>query len=403
MREPRARVPTSMSDDAAVDNDDGCKFQHKYRLTMGMVFSIVCVVLVVAVLMMGVRLASVILFFRRTRKSRRRPPEFFSILLHISAIMTGACVLIALTAFVSFWTFFFELSYECMDDDGLGTAMIQNAEIYWIGTFLSYAFYVIWLVCRDRALQCEFFRTRPVLIYPPAVTAVVTYFVFWFYYHSCKDPIDTCWVGHEKVESVQDMQADVAEPVRIFDIVEILTTVYFTWIFLKALGPTGVGGVSSPVLRDVLIRTGVGAGISFTLACVSYIVDLTSPIANHIDPDDSKDPKKISHASRIAYLNYTMFTVMNLFPKVLHIFLSHRDDVPFHRALQSWWCCVGREGGSAPKHNFSEDVVISTEDETRELDRLREDNTTQTGPNVQNPIAIQMPRLDEQPADTELT
>ena len=366
-----------MSDDAASDDEAGCRINEAEERSIAMIYTIVSLFTAVTLLMVGVRVVSAAVFFRKSWRNlmtgiRIKQAGWSIINLHVSAILTGVCALISMLGFLWFWSYYFILTLKCRSDpqsEELGKAMMRSAATYWLGTFLSFAFYVLWLVCRDRALQCAYFRTDKMLVYPQAIFAVVAYFVFWFYFHSCKYPIHSCWGGHKEVAEVQQYQGSNNKPVRLFDMVELGITLYFTWLFFRGLGPSHVGAATSPLLREILIRTAVGAIFTAAVVVLGYIVTYSTSV--HVDPDDSKHPDEDAGSDlkdeRFAYLCYVVFACLNLFPKVFHIFVSHRDDKALRfQNLAELYGCSGC-GISLLRAS----VETANDEEVREVERLR--------------------------------
>jgi len=171
--------------------------------------------------------------------------------------------------------------------------------IFFISEFMYFLLYDLWLIFRDRALQCAYFITPKCFIWIVGALIAITFIVM---------------VAGLQMFSVDSEYAlGVLFFAGIF-LLQLMILVIMTWLFARPLGANfGVAeGLNMPgfdALREVVVRTAVGS-VLHIFTSVMYIIMLLLWSRGHLC--------SISRAS-VYYLSTLGFT--------LHLNISHRDDL----------------------------------------------------------------------------
>jgi len=177
--------------------------------------------------------------------------------------------------------------------------------LFFISEFAYFLLYDLWLILRDRALQCAYFVTPKYLIWIVGVLIGITFIVMV--------------AGLQMFSVNSEYNLGVLFFAGIF-FLQLLILLIMTWLFARPLGANfGVAeGLNLPgfdALREVVVRTAVGS-VLHLFTSVLYIVMLVLWSRGHLC--------SVSRGS-VYYMSTLGFT--------LQLNISHRDDLPVRKLL----------------------------------------------------------------------
>ena len=240
----------------------------------------------VAVCWTFLRAWHVCMYFQATCNTAEMDERFYVIrCMHMTSVAAGVSCSCALL-------------YNPLHTAATGAAS-SNAFRHWVTRYslyvLAWAFYDIWLILRDRALQSAFYRTPPMLLIP--LLAVVGFVVVGAY-----------WLD-----------------LPILAGVHVVILGYATWLFMRPFANMSGLGATSPAVRSVVIRTGIGAAVHAVLLVTQLSLFAYLYTNRCVDDYDDGHGGCILTCSDfiittpIQYVGGVVFTI--------HIAISHRDDV----------------------------------------------------------------------------